>query len=71
MSNNFFTKQALPLPRGRILRFARNQPYAVSATSKCPHIRGSRHTNPAASSNASFITSPATNYAAWLMLRHP
>jgi hypothetical protein len=70
MKNSFFTEQALPLPTGRISRFARRHAYAVSPTSKGAHIRASHYANSVASASASFPASPAANHAASLMLHH-
>jgi len=69
MRMNFFTKQALPLPTGRILRFARCHANALSATSEPAHIRASPHANLVASSSASPTASLAANPVASLMLR--
>jgi hypothetical protein len=71
MRNNFFTKQALPLPKGRNLRFARGHAYAASDTSECAPIRASHRNNSVASPNASFVALTAANRATSLVLRYP
>jgi hypothetical protein len=65
------TKQALPLPRGRILRFARCRANALAVANKSTHIRASRHASKGASSSASSTASLVANHAASLMLRYP
>jgi hypothetical protein len=71
MRKNDFTKQALPLPSGRILRFAHRHAYALSAILKDAHSRASHYAKPAASPTASFTASPDANAGASLMLRYP
>jgi len=71
MKINFLTTHALPLPRGRILRFAHCHANAVSIANQPAHIRASRHANKVASSSASPTASLAANPVASLMLRFP
>jgi hypothetical protein len=71
MRMNLLTKQALPLARARILRFARCHAYTLSVAPKRAHIRASYHANAAALASASYAASLAANPVGSLMLRRP
>jgi len=70
MRNVCITEQALPLPGGRILRFARCHVYALSVTMDYARIHASYRSNLTASPSASLVASHAANSVAFLMLRH-
>ncbi|HLX68418.1 MAG TPA: hypothetical protein VKV04_02215 [Verrucomicrobiae bacterium] len=67
---NLLTGHALPLPKGRILRFARCHTYTVTGANELAHIRASRYANLPASLSASSTASLAANLAGSLTLRY-